>query len=88
MAANKLNKAQKTVLRIYENGEFAHLAQCKSADEFSDELENCGDGLLRFLMVELASSEDCDSIDTAADRVRSAMRQLTKVVDALEKATA
>lgn len=64
-----LNDIQKTVLRQYCNGEFADISTY-------EELENCGDGLLRFLMVELSSEEDCTDLFTAAARIEAAQNQL------------
>lgn len=78
-----LNDAQLVVLKTYAGGDFAHLSEVKTKQELGEELEKCGDGLLRFLMVELASSEDCGSIEEANNRIYKAIRDLQTVESAL-----
>lgn len=62
------DEVQQLVLHSYERGEFAHLTP--------DGVEDCGDGLLKFLLTELSRQEDCDGFATAVDRVDTAVRQL------------
>lgn len=81
--ASVFNDAQKAVLRTYANGDFAHLCEVTDEKTLADELEHCGDGLLRFLIVELSSKEDCDSLQEAQQRIESAISQLQEVVDAI-----
>lgn len=70
------NQAQKEVLTVYDEGQ--HLV------ETPNDVPTCGDGLLKFLMVELSDNEDCTTIEEAANRVRTAIEQLQKVQAHLE----
>lgn len=74
-----LNAAQKKCLEFYANGDFEHLAAIESETQFNVALKECGDGLLRFLMAELASSEDCDSVQTAMQRLDGAIEDIRAV---------
>jgi hypothetical protein len=80
-----INKAQATCLEKYAQGDFAHLLEIESQSEFKDAIENCGDGLLRFLIVELSTSEDCDGTATAFNRVSTAIADLEKIKEALDE---
>lgn len=62
------DEIQRLVLQSYEKGEFAHLAP--------QEVVDCGDGLLKFLLVELSQQEDCENFEVAVNRVETAIRQL------------
>ena len=79
-----INKAQAKCLEKYAQGDFAHLLEIESQSEFKDAIENCGDGLLRFLIVELSASEDCDGSATALNRVSKAITELEEIQEALE----
>ncbi len=67
---SKLNfdEHQTFVIKYYVNGEFDHLEP--------DDIPECGDGLLKFLLTELSESEGCDSIEEAARRLDGAIREL------------
>ena len=84
MKKTQFNKAQALCLETYANGDFAHLLEIDSQASFDAALLDCGDGLLRFLVVELATSEDCDSTDTAINQIATAISDLTVVKDMLE----
>ena len=79
-----LNESQRVLLAQYCDGEFSYLAQLASQADFNREVADCGDGLLRFLIAELASSEDCRDMETGRDRVVSAMRSLQVLCEAFE----
>lgn len=74
-----LNKAQCICLEYYANGAFEHLLSIQSESELKAAISDCGDGLLRFLITELSSTEDCDSIETAIGRVSAAIDDLEAV---------
>ncbi len=76
-----LSPQQIQVLTHYDNGEFKHLAESGSQAEFDQALADCGDGLLRFLLVELAPAEDCNTEEEAARRINTAIRQLKHLLD-------
>ena len=70
------NQYQRLVIEVYDDGEFAELRP--------DEVSGCGDSLLKFLLSELSTREDCDSFETARDRLDTAERQLTEVREIFE----
>ncbi len=47
------------------------------------DLASCGDGLFRFLMIELSTEEGCNSRCEAIRRCESAVRDLGEIVRAL-----
>jgi hypothetical protein len=67
---------QQTVLAHYNQGE--HFV------EMPDDVAACGDGLLRFLLVELSNAEDCLDYEHALARLQTAIHQLTELHDAIE----
>lgn len=71
-----MNLAQRIVVQTYCGGEFNH-------PDILNNLDECGDGLFKFLMVELSSEEDCQGVDDAYNRVVSAREQLFEVLLAL-----
>jgi hypothetical protein len=75
------NEIQQKILKEYQNGEFSHLCNPGTTQE---DLENCGDGLLVFVIVELSDSEGCDTVDTAYDRIERAIEELTQIRDIIE----
>lgn len=80
-----INAAQAVCLSLYASGDFEHLLESPSEDEFKKAVEESGDGLLRFLMTELATSEGCDSITEAMNRVHMAIEDLQGAKRNLEK---
>ena len=74
-----LNKAQTILVNTYGDGDYLHITDAAQADMV-------GDTLFTFLMRELDDDEGCDSVETASDRVRTAIAQLMEVADALEEA--
>ncbi len=80
-----INASQATCLAMFGNGDFGHLADSSSEEEFRLGVQESGDGLLRFLMTELATSEGSDSITEAMNRVHLAIEELQQVKAALEK---
>jgi hypothetical protein len=83
MSKSHINKAQAVCLEVYANGEFSHLLELDSKTALDLEIADCGDTLLKFLMIELSTSEDCDGTDTAIARIATAMNDLKTVQDAI-----
>lgn len=77
--APEFEALQQIVANVYDGGEHC----CHSPDD----IDTCGDGLLTFLMNELATKEDCSTVEEAISRVNVAIRQLETVRDALEIAS-
>ncbi|MBN3760875.1 hypothetical protein [Burkholderia sp. Ac-20365] len=78
-----LNPCQVGILDLYRGGEFKHLAQSKTVAEFRLALAQCGDGILRYLMVELSDNEDCYSLGEALSRVSSSIGSMQQVMTIL-----
>ena len=75
MSAHGWSPLQQLILAEYENGEFSHITP--------EMLDDCGDGLLRFLMMECSPGEDCLSHKDAEQRITTAIRQLFEISDNL-----
>lgn len=72
-----LNPLQRVCARHYADGDFAHV-------ETLDQAREQHDTLFTFLMIELSTSEDCDSRDEAVRRVDTAIDNLRDVLEALQ----
>lgn len=77
----KMNEFMKAAARTYGGGDYAYLAD---QDEVTDDDIEVGDSLFRFVMLELSTEEDCDSLDTAIRRMTTGVRDLIDVRSALE----
>lgn len=75
--------AQVVCATSYEDGEFQYLLDSKSDAEFKRSLQDCGDTLFKFLMIELSPHEDCEDAQDAIRRVSIAIDQLYTVKLAL-----
>ncbi|CDQ09229.1 conserved protein of unknown function [Acidithiobacillus ferrivorans] len=71
------NEIQQRILQEYQDGEFANLCEPDATEE---DLENCGDGLLIFVIHEVADSEDCDSVNEAYKRISRAENDLCDIL--------
>lgn len=77
-----MNEAQKIAARAYGGGDFAHFIDMSDPVVFVA-VKQCGDTLFKFLMAELAETEDCDTLDEAQRRVGKAIQELQEVRAAL-----
>lgn len=71
-----LNPFQRLCADRYADGDFAHIENLAQARE-------AGDTLFTFLMIELASSEDCDSQAEALRRLDQAIANIEDVASAV-----
>jgi len=71
-----MNTAQRIAMTAYCDGEF-------SSPDVMETLDECGDGLFKFLMVELSDKEDCTGLEDAYKRVALSIEQLQEVLNAL-----
>lgn len=69
---NQLDVFQRFVADHYNSGDQSYL-------ESPDEIDSMGDGLLKFLIMELSIKEDCNSIEEMTRRLDSAIRQLLEL---------
>lgn len=74
-----INAAQAACLALYAQGDFEHLLHAESEEAFVEGCNQSGDGLLRFLMVELSTREDCESLTDALQRTQQAIDDLQAV---------
>lgn len=77
-----LNAWQKAIARSYGGGDHAHFAE--KGEVRAADLDACGDTLFRFLMIELADREDCDTLEEAIRRCESARQQIDEAIGVLE----
>lgn len=79
----KLNPMQRAVLKDYADGDYAnHFDE----DEHIDlALLDLGDGLLTFMLTELSTDQDCDSIETGVGRLLTAKDDIDVALLALAK---
>jgi len=73
-----LNAFQRACADTYADGDFAHVEQVEEAGQV-------GDTLFAFLMIELASSEDCDDQVEAVRRLDCAIADIQGVIAAIER---
>jgi fumarylacetoacetate (FAA) hydrolase family protein len=76
-----LNAFQKAVLKDYSDGDYAYLIE----DGAIADVQDLGDTLLTFLMIELSTKEDCDTIEDAQSRMLSAHADIEAAILALDK---
>jgi len=84
--AFELSDWQKAAARAYGGGDFAYIADqtFASREAFKQEIENVGDTLFVFVLVELDKSEDCDTADEAVRRLNTSLSELQTVISAIE----
>lgn len=73
-----LNPFQRACADVYGGGDFAHVQNVEEARE-------AGDTLFAFLMIEIASSEGCDSADEAVRRLDMAVADIQGVAEAVQR---
>lgn len=73
-----MNIMQRTLLDTYSNGDHAGVHIPEEVDEF-------GDSLLSFLIVELSEEEDCSTVDEGINRLINVIDDVQSVIDELEK---
>lgn len=77
-----LNAYQKRLIEVYADGSFAHFGNLVG-EAFAAELEHCGDGLFRFLMVDLSTPEGCESETDALLRLEIAEHRINQLAIAI-----
>lgn len=79
-----LNKYQKAMLDVISGGDLAHLAEEEDDHKVRQYLREFPDELARFVFVELSTLEDCDSDETALQRMQSMIDDLINVKEAVK----
>ena len=72
-----MNAYQTLAAATYAGGEFKYVQTVEEAG-------GVGDTLFHFLLIELSDKEGCNTQDEACCRIRTAIRQLSDVIDVLE----
>lgn len=75
-AKDHFEPLQRVVLNAYVGGELSYIST-------EEELNNCGDSLLKHLVNEMLASNDCVSVHTATSRLATMIDQLHGVQAAL-----
>jgi hypothetical protein len=70
---SKLNRFQRFAVRRYDNGDGGYCQTTK-------DVEGYGDGLLRFLVVELSEQEGCDGYDEMVRRLNVVHSQIGDLI--------
>jgi len=83
-----VNDAQRVLLATYSCGDFEHLIDVSTAEALSEALKMSGDGLLRYLMSDLSTHEDCVNLEEAIGRVRNCIESLQSLETNLRNAQA
>jgi hypothetical protein len=73
-----MNPWQKAVCETYGGGDYRHL---KRNPRWEDKLDDLGDGLFTFLMIELSDTEDCEDAQTALQRLEAARDDIDQAID-------
>ena len=82
-APSWINDSQAQALASYCGGEFRHMLDERTAAAFDSSVENCGDGLLKFILRELSETEGVDGLEEGLRRISSAVDQLRVVADGM-----
>lgn len=72
------NPFQLLCAAAYGDGDHANVGSAAEA-------KKVGDTLFAFLMTELSDAEDCEAVSDAISRVRAALNDVTKVLEAFEE---
>lgn len=83
-----LNEAQRIALSAYADGEAAYLLDIENEEEFRDHLDSYGDGLLKFIVLELKDVHDgdaspADNLEASQSNLERAMGEMQDVIDAI-----
>lgn len=73
-----MNAWQKAVCETYGGGDYRHL---KRNPRWKEMLDDVGDTLFAFLMIELSDAEDCEDPETALQRLESARDDIDQAID-------
>jgi hypothetical protein len=78
-----MNRFQVQVTAVYADGAYAPLA---NSETWLTDVDELGDGLFRYLVLELSTKEECETWTEAIERVEHAIRELEHVSAVLRSA--
>lgn len=73
-----MNAWQKAVCETYSSGDYQHLHK---NPRWKDAVEDLGDTLFRFLMIELSDSEDCENAETALQHLEAVRDDINLAIE-------
>ncbi|WP_414462443.1 hypothetical protein [Hyphomicrobium sp. DY-1] len=77
-----MNASQRVVCKAYGGGDFNHYAD---DPDWRHSIDQCGDTLFRFLMIELSDAEECEDAETALRRLTAARTDIEDAIDAVAR---
>lgn len=75
------NAYQKAAIEVYAQGDFRHLAEIRGRRVFDAAVDEVGDTLFRFAMIELDDSEGVEGVHEASRRMATAAADLEELAD-------
>lgn len=75
-----MNKFQKAVAQTYGDGDYSHLID---TEDWRSAIEDCGDTLFKFLMIELSDQEGCIDKGVATARLLTALSDVSAAENAV-----
>jgi hypothetical protein len=78
-----MNRFQVQATAVYADGAYAPLA---NSEKWQRDVDELGDGLFRYLILELSTKEECETWTEAIDRIEHAIRELERVSAVLRSA--
>ena len=78
-----MNRFQVRATTVYSEGAYAPLA---NSETWLRDVEELGDGLFKYLIVELSTRENCETWTEAIERIDHAIQELERVSTALRLA--
>lgn len=79
-----MNQFQRIAYDAYDSVLMKELEDIDPTRPIVEQLQEYGDTLFTFIMVELSTSEGCNTADEAVRRLDTAIRQLEAVRDAID----
>lgn len=77
------NAFQKIAAEHYGEGDFSYLNEIRGRDSYEAHLDDVGDTLFRFIIIELGNQEGCDNAEEATSRMMAAAEDVKTVMDEL-----
>lgn len=79
-----LNSFQKAVLKVANNGRYAHIAEHGDGNAVQEAISSIDDDLTRFVLDELSDVNECDNKDEALNRIANLVADLEVMSRAVE----
>lgn len=80
-----LNPFERAAIDAYQRGEYRYLLECPDKEHLDTALDDSVDPLFAFIMRELSTEEDCETIDDAIMRMTTAQADVATILQALRR---